>query len=62
VQPQLEPEADDSALDLLPLDGAANTDSCSVCFALWHFGQVIAWALLSTIRSYRSPQSLQTYS
>jgi hypothetical protein len=48
VQPQLPPDA---ALDLLPLAGAAKTESWSVCFLLAHFGQAIAWLLLRTICS-----------
>ena len=47
---------------LLPLAGAANTESCTVLFPLSHFGQLTMVALLITTRSYRSPQSSQTYS
>lgn len=49
---QLPPEgADELVLDSLPFAGAANTESCSVCFLLAHFGQTIAWFLLITICS-----------
>ena len=37
--------------DLLPLAGAAKTESCTVFFPLSHFGQVIFALLLITIRS-----------
>jgi hypothetical protein len=45
-----------------PFDGEAKTDSWMVCFALEHLGQVMACDWLSTMRSYRSLQSSQTYS
>lgn len=52
MQPQLPPdEGEESALDLVPLAGAAKTDSCKVCFLLAHLGQAIAWLLLMTICS-----------
>jgi len=47
---------------LLPLPCAAKTDSWTVCFALSHFGQVIAVFCFITKRSYCAPQSSQTYS
>jgi len=63
VQPQLPPsEGEAFADDLLPFAGAANTESWIVCLALSHFGHVIACFWLITMRSYRSPQSSQTYS
>jgi hypothetical protein len=55
VQPQEPPddadELDELAEDLLPLAGAAKTESCIVCFALSHFGHVIFWRWLITMRS-----------
>jgi hypothetical protein len=47
---------------LLPFAGAAKTESWIVCFALAHFGHVTSVRPFITIRSYRSPQSSQTYS
>jgi hypothetical protein len=66
VHPQAPPEegdteAEELAVDL-PFDGAAKTESWRVCFALAHFGHVMACFWLMTSRSYRSPQSSQTYS
>ena len=51
MQPQLAPEDGEALEDDLPLEGAAKTESCSVCFALAHFGHVMAWFWLMTMRS-----------
>jgi hypothetical protein len=54
VQPHPPPdeaEEEDPAEDLLPFTGAAKTESWTVCFALAHFGQVIACFLFITMRS-----------
>jgi hypothetical protein len=58
VQPQEPPddadeldELDELIADLLPLAGAAKTESCIVCFPLSHFGHVIFWRWLITMRS-----------
>jgi hypothetical protein len=55
VQPQEPPddavELDELVDDLLPLAGAAKTESCIVRFALSHFGHVIFWRWLITMRS-----------
>jgi hypothetical protein len=52
VQPQDPPDdAAELIADLLPLAGAAKTESCIVCFALSHFGHVIFWRWLITMRS-----------
>jgi hypothetical protein len=37
--------------DLAPLEGAAKTESCMVCFELAHFGQVIGMFWFITMRS-----------
>jgi hypothetical protein len=53
VQPQApaeDAEPEEPAEDF-PLDGAANTESWSVCFALEHFGQVMACFWFMTSRS-----------
>jgi hypothetical protein len=52
VQAQLPPEeGEEFADDLFPFPGAANTESWIVCFALSHFGHVIAWFWFITMRS-----------
>ena len=52
VHPQLPAEAGEAfADDLAPLAGAAKTESWIVCFALSHFGHVIACVWLITMRS-----------
>jgi hypothetical protein len=54
VQPQLEPAPEDveEAEDLLPpFAGAANTENCTVCFRLPHFGQVTPEPFDITMRS-----------
>jgi hypothetical protein len=48
--------------DFPPPEGAANTESWMVCFALEHFGQVIFALFFITSRSWRSPQFSQIYS
>lgn len=53
VQPQA-PEADSPAEPpelLLAFEGAANTESWMVCFALAHFGHVMAVLWFITMRS-----------
>jgi len=62
VQPQLAPEDADEPADLLPFAGAANTENCTVCFRLPHFGQVTAEPFDITIRSWRVSHSSQRYS
>jgi hypothetical protein len=51
VQPQLADEADELEEEFVPLEGATKTESWMVCFALEHFGHVIAWVWLMTMRS-----------
>jgi hypothetical protein len=65
VQPHAPPAAAAPAEPfdaLLPLAGAAKTDSCTVLRVLSHFGHATTVLLLITMLSYRSPQSSQTYS
>jgi hypothetical protein len=67
LQPQAPPQQPPPlelgpAEDLLPLLGAAKTDNCSVCLQLSHFGHETEVFPFITRRSYRSPQSSQTYS
>lgn len=50
MQPQLPAEGEAFADDL-PLEGAAKTESCRVCLALAHLGQVMAWFWFITMRS-----------
>lgn len=60
VQAQLAPKAEsDSPLDF---PAVRKTENSSVWRRLEHFGQAIGSALVSTTRSYRAPQSSQTYS
>jgi hypothetical protein len=55
VQPQLpEVAADSDEADPFADFPALNTESCSVCRLLAHFGQSISWRADNTMRSYRA--------
>ncbi|MGC1581708.1 MAG: hypothetical protein WA766_09500 [Candidatus Acidiferrales bacterium] len=62
VQPQFALEDAETPADLLPFAGAANTENCTACFRLPHFGQVTAEPLDITMRSCRVSHSSQRYS
>ena len=63
MQPQ-PPEGEVGPEEAAPFEDfpALNTESCSVCRLLAHFGHSISCRADITMRSYRVWQSLQTYS